>query len=119
MLVLAGVEVAGLVAVWWFFVRSAHGHLLDTVALAGNRIGQTRVEKPVDTVLNTVSVLSLVIATAVIGFIALIRRRIAVAFGGVMLLVVGANLTTQLLKEVIDRPQPGIDLPRGGAVDTI
>ncbi|HZN74759.1 MAG TPA: phosphatase PAP2 family protein [Micromonosporaceae bacterium] len=118
LLLLAGVEVAGLVAVWWFFVRSAHGQQLDTVALAGNRIGQTRVENPVDTVLNTVSVLSLVIATAVIGFIALIRRRVAVAFG-VMLLIVGANLTTQLLKEVIDRPQLGIDLPRAAAGNSL
>lgn len=118
LLVLAGVELAGLVAVWWFFVRSAHGQLLDTVALTGNRVGQTRVENPVATVLNTVSVLSLVVATAVIGFIALIRRRVAVAIGA-MLLIVGANLTTQLLKEVIDRPELGIDLQRAAAGNSL
>ncbi|HTF06666.1 MAG TPA: PA-phosphatase, partial [Asanoa sp.] len=74
--VLAAVEVAGLVAVWKFFVRSTHGQLLDTVALAGNWIGESRIDNAVDSVLNTVSVVSLVGATAVIGFIALIRRRV-------------------------------------------
>jgi membrane-associated phospholipid phosphatase len=118
LLVLASVEVAGLVAVWLFFVRSEHGQLLDTVALAGNRIGHTRVQSAVDTVLNTMSVLSLVIATAVIGFIGLIRRRVAVAFGA-MLLIVGANVTTQLLKQGIDRPHLGVDLAREAAGNSL
>jgi hypothetical protein len=60
----------------------------------------------------------LVIATAVIGFIALIRRRVAVAFGA-MLLIVGANLTTQLLKQVIDRPRLGVDLQRATAGNSL
>lgn len=118
LLVLAAVEMAGFVAVWRFFVQSEHGQLLDTVALAGNRIGRSRIENLVDTGLNTISALSLVIATAVIGFIALIRRRVAVAFGA-MLLVVGANVTTQVLKRVIDRPQVGVDLARMAAGNSL
>jgi len=118
LLVLTAVEVAGLVTVWRFFVRSEHGQLLDTVALAGNRIGRTRVENLVDTVLNTMSALSLVIAMAVIVFIALIRRRVAVAFGA-MLLIVGANLSTQVLKQVIDRPQLGVDVQRAVAGNSL
>jgi membrane-associated phospholipid phosphatase len=118
LLVLAAVEVVCLVAVCRFFVQSEHGQLLDTVALAGNWIGRARIETLVDTVLNTVSVVSLVVATAVIGFIALIRRRVAVAFGA-MLLIVGANLTTQLLKVLVERPRLGVDAERAAAGNSL
>jgi membrane-associated phospholipid phosphatase len=118
LLVLAGAEVAGFVVIWHFFVQTEHGQLLDTVALTGNSIGQARIEDLVNTVLNTMSALSLAIATMVVGFIALIRRRIAVAFG-VILLIVGANLTTQVLKHVIDRPELGVDLQRAAAGNSL
>jgi membrane-associated phospholipid phosphatase len=118
LLVLAGAEVAGFVMVWAFFVRTEHGQLLDTVALAGNSIGHARVEDLVGTVLNALSALSLAIATAVVGFIALIRRRVAVAFGAI-LLIVGANVTTQILKQVIQRPEVGVDLQRAAAGNSL
>jgi membrane-associated phospholipid phosphatase len=118
LLVLAAVEVACLVGVWRFFVQTEHGQLLDTIALAGNWIGQARIENLVDTVLKTVSVVSLVVATAVIGFLALIRRRVAVAFGA-MLLIVGANLTTQVLKLVIERPNLGVEVERAAAGNSL
>jgi membrane-associated phospholipid phosphatase len=118
LLVLAAVEVVCLAAVCRFFVQSERGQLLDTVALAGNWIGRARIENLVDTVLNTVSVVSLVVATAVIGFIALIRRRVAVAFGA-MLLIVGANLTTQLLKLLVERPRLGVDVERAAAGNSL
>jgi membrane-associated phospholipid phosphatase len=118
LLVVAAVEVVCLVAVCRFFVQSEHGQQLDTVALAGNWIGRARIEELVDTVLNTVSVVSLVVATAVIGFIALIRRRIAVAFGA-MLLIVGANVTTQVLKLLLVRPQLGVDAERAAAGNSL
>ncbi|GIF50961.1 PAP2 superfamily protein [Asanoa ferruginea] len=116
--VLAAVEVAGFVAVARFFVRSSHGQLLDTVALAGNWIGQARIEGAVDSVLNTVSVVSLLAATAAIGFLALIRGRVALAFGTI-LLIVGANLTTQVLKRLIDRPELGVDMERAAAGNSL
>ena len=118
LLVLAAVEVVCLAAVCRFFVQSERGQLLDTVALAGNWIGRARIENLVDTVLNTVSVVSLVVATAVIGFIALIRRRVAVAFGA-MLLIVGANLTTQVLKLLVERPRLGVDVERAAAGNSL
>ncbi len=117
-LVLAAAEVAGLVAVVRFFVRSEHGQLLDTVALSGNWIGQARIDGVVDTILNTVSVVSLLAATAVIGFIALIRRRVAVAFGAI-LLIVGANVTTQVLKRLLVRPELGVDMERAAAGNSL
>jgi membrane-associated phospholipid phosphatase len=117
-LVLAAAEVAGLVAVGRFFVRSEHGQLLDTVALSGNWIGQARIDGVVDTILNTVSVVSLLAATAVIGFIALIRRRVAVAFGAI-LLIVGSNMTTQVLKRLLERPELGVDMERAAAGNSL
>jgi membrane-associated phospholipid phosphatase len=118
LLVLACAEAAGFVLVWQFFVQSEHGQLLDAVALAGNSIGQARVEKPVDTVLNAMSALSLAIATVTVGFIAVMRRRIAVAFGAI-LLIVGANVTTQVLKLAIDRPELGVDVQRAAAGNSL
>lgn len=116
--VLAGAEVVAFLAIWRFFVQSRHGQLLDTVALTGNTIGQARVSDVVDTVLNTMSVVSLAAATAVVAFIALIRRRVAVAVGAIML-IVGANVTTQLLKAVINRPELGVDVERAAAGNSL
>jgi membrane-associated phospholipid phosphatase len=118
LLVLAGVELAAFLLVWRFFVQSEHGQLLDTVALTANSIGQARVENLVGTILNTLSAVSLALATAVVGFIALIRRRFAVALGAI-LLIVGANVTTQLAKYVIDRPDLGVDPQRATAGNSL
>jgi membrane-associated phospholipid phosphatase len=118
LLVLAGLETAGFAAIWSFFVRSEHGQLLDTVALTGNRVGRARVEDAVNMILNGISALSLLVATVVIGFIALIRRRVAVAFGAV-LLIVGANVTTQILQRIIVRPEFGVDPERADAGNSL
>ena len=116
--VLGAVDVVLFVGVLHFFVRSPHGQLLDTVALTGNSIGQTHIQGLVDTILNTISVASLVLATAFVGFIALVRRRVAAAVGAV-LLIVGANLTAQLLKFLIVRPDLGIDPERAAAGNSL
>jgi membrane-associated phospholipid phosphatase len=118
LLLLAGAEVVAFVMVCRFFVQTRHGQLLDTAALTGNQIGQDRIGDLVLTVLNTITVLSVVVATAAVGFIALIRRRIAVAFG-VILLVAGANATSEILKQVIPRPELGVDLQRAAAGNSL
>lgn len=118
LLVLAAADAVGIVAVWRYFVRSRPGQLLDTIALAGNTIGRTRIEGVVDTVLNDISAASLLLAAVAVGFIALIRRRVAVAFGA-LLLIVGANLTTQLLKQFIVRPDLGVDPQRAAAGNSL
>src|SRR5258706_861090 len=114
LLVLAAAETGGFVKVWQFFVHSEQGQLLDYVALTGNSIGRARVESLVDNTLNGISIVSLTVATVVIGFIALIRRRLALAVG-VVLLIAGANATTQFLKAVIYRPDLGVDPERAAA----
>src|SRR5258705_6255022 len=108
MLVLAGIELVGFVLVWYFFVRSEHGQILDTMALTGNTIGQARIAHLVGTVLNTISAVSVAIATIAVGFIALARRRVAVAFAAVPL-IVRASATTWMLKQGIYRPNLGVE----------
>ncbi|MFI6823529.1 phosphatase PAP2 family protein [Micromonospora sp. NPDC050187] len=111
-------HVVALLAVWRLALHTETGQWLDTVALTGNQIGQDRIEEPVDRVLNAVSVVSLLAATAMIGFIALLRRRIALAVTATAL-IVGANVTTQLLKYVLARPDYGIDPERAGVGNSL
>lgn len=118
LVLLAVVQVAALLVIWRLALHTLSGQWLDTVALTGNQIGQDRIDGPVDRVLNAVSVVSLVAATAAIGFIALLRRRIALAVTAT-LLIVGANVTTQLLKYGLDRPDFGIDPERTAAGNSL
>jgi membrane-associated phospholipid phosphatase len=118
LLALAAVQVLAFVAIWRFSVYTEHGQLLDTIALAGNSIGRQRIDELIGTVLNAMSVVSLALATAVIGFIALIRGRILLAVVA-MLLIVGANGTTQALKYLIVRPDLGVDSARAAAGNSL
>jgi membrane-associated phospholipid phosphatase len=104
---LGALHVVAFWLVWRFFVQTRHGQLLDSIALNGNRIGRARVQHRADVILNTISAVSLAAATATVGFIALVRRRIALAIGAV-LLIAGANATTQLVKQALNRPDFGV-----------
>ncbi|MGC1210647.1 MAG: phosphatase PAP2 family protein [Micromonospora sp.] len=118
LVVLALAQAVAFLVVWRFGVHTRTGQWLDTVALTGNQIGQDRIDGPVDRILNAMSVVSLLVATAVIGFIALIRGRKTLALTAT-LLVGGANLSTQLLKHVLTRPDFGIDPERAAVGNTL
>ncbi|TNH26534.1 phosphatase PAP2 family protein [Micromonospora orduensis] len=118
LVVLALVQAAAFLAVWRVAVHTEIGQWVDTVALTGNRIGQDRIDGPVDRILNAMSVVSLVAATAVIGFIALIRGRIALAITAT-LLIAGANVSTQLLKYGLNRPDYGLDPERAAVGNSL
>ncbi|MFF3869518.1 phosphatase PAP2 family protein [Micromonospora sp. NPDC001898] len=118
LVVLAMAQAAAFVVVWRRALHTELGQWVDTVALTGNRIGQDTIASPVDRILNTMSALSLLVATAVIGFIALIRRRVALAITAT-LLIAGANVTTQLLKHFLVRPEYGIDPERAVAGNSL
>jgi hypothetical protein len=60
------------------------------------------------------SIAALVLTTVVIGFIALIRGRVALAVV-VTLFIVGANATVQAAKYAIQRPDFGVDPERAAA----
>ncbi|WP_432972722.1 phosphatase PAP2 family protein [Dactylosporangium sp. CA-233914] len=118
LLVAAAVQAAGFVAVWRFFVHSEHGQRLDYVAISGNSIGRSHITLFVHDTLSTISVVSLAVATIAIGFIALARRRLALAVG-VVLLIGGANATTQVFKDLIYRPHLGVDVDRVAAGNSL
>lgn len=118
LVLLTALQLLAFAAVWHVAVRTQHGQWLDTVALTGNSIGHAHVAGLVDRVLNAMSVVSLVAATAVIGFIALIRRRIALAILAT-LLIVGANLSAQVLKYLVVRPDFGVDPERAAAGNSL
>lgn len=118
LLVAAIAQLAAVEALRRVFVDSVRGQWLDAAALAGHTIGERQVEGLVDTVLEAVTVLSVLAAIVAIGFIALIRGRVLLAVAAT-LLIVGANVTTQLLKFLIERPELGIDLARAGAGNSL
>jgi membrane-associated phospholipid phosphatase len=114
LVVLAAVQVAAFVVVWRFFVRSERGQRFDTVALTGNTIGRDHIDDLVSSVLNAMSIAALLLTTVVIGFIALIRGRVALAVVAT-LFIVGANATVQAAKYAIQRPDLGVDPERAAA----
>jgi len=114
LLLVGAAEVVGVLALWRFFVRSEHGQVIDTIALTGNSIGQRRVGIITDTVLNTMSVISIAAAIAAVVFIALLRGRVGLALVS-LLFIAGANLTTQVLKAGLYRPVYGVDKLRDQA----
>lgn len=99
---------AGAVATWLayrFFVMTASGQRLDNTALRGSAIGRNTLWEWVEPVLGIVSVPFIVAVLGATAVIALIRRRPLLAVQ-VIVLVGGANLTTQLLKYALwSRPE--------------
>jgi hypothetical protein len=103
LLVLCVTSVLLLAALYAVAVHTEVGQRLDDAALRG-RTRDSAVQHAVGRALDTVSTTSLVVATAALVVVALVRRRPRLAVG-VGILVVGANVTTQILKDVLDRPR--------------
>ncbi len=90
------------------FVMTTRGQLVDSAALQGAQIGRRHIIEPVQQVLDMVSVGALAAAGLVAGAVALLRRRVLLAAVAVTM-VVGSNVTTQLLKyQLLQRPDLGI-----------
>lgn len=104
--VLAGIAT---IAVWRYFVGATTGQGLEQAAFDGATYGRGKLWVVAEPVLDVVSISFVVIGMSVAMGIALVRRRWNLA-GQVVLLVVGANLTTQVLKKfVLHRPDLGYD----------
>lgn len=98
-----------LYAVVTVFLDRPGGQRVDETALQGARLGREHLIDEALAVLGLVSVAGLATATAVIAVLAFTRRRVDLAIGAV-LLVVGANVTTQFVKyRGLERPDLGID----------
>lgn len=103
--------VVGLVAVWFtwrVFVATFEGQRVDQAAMDGAQFGRTRLWQIAEPVLEVVSVPALGLVLVAAMSVAVIRRRWMLAVQ-IAVLVVGANVTTQLLKYVaFDYPRLGM-----------
>lgn len=107
--VLAGVLLAlaggaGVWGVWQVFVLNKTGRLLDLASFNGAELGRNRLWSTAEQILDVISVPFIAVVLLAAVLLAALRRRVAVAVQ-VAVLMGGANLTTQLLKNlVLDRP---------------
>src|SRR5699024_1022675 len=102
--VLAAGGTVGTWVCWRFFVDTRRGQLLDNAALEGTRIGHSTLWDVVYPILDVVSVTFVVVVVAIATIMAAIRLR-WLRVVQIAVLVGGANITTQVLKqEVFERP---------------
>lgn len=105
------VAVLGVLATVYVALYTPFGQRNDEAAMRVLDQGQSTVNDHLVNLLQHVSVVTVAFALAIMIAVALVRRRFLVAIAAV-LLVVGANLTTQILKHVvINRPDLGIEFP--------
>lgn len=91
------------------FVHTAAGQRADDGALSGSVIGRDRVIGNVQRLLNLVSVSALIAATVLVALVATVRRHLGLGALAVVLLA-GANVTTEILKkQLLHRPDLGVD----------
>jgi len=94
---------------YWAFVRTSTGQFADESAWREAGVASPDTQLPFLRFLDTLPVISLVIAAGSILFVALARRRYAAAVVAIAV-ILASNLTTQLLKNVVfDRPDRGIE----------
>ena len=108
---LAGAAAAGAVLLYLAAVRTSAGQRIDDGArgdLADT--GWVRAQEATSDLLDTISVTSLALLGAAIVAVALLRGRLWLALGAGVL-VLGANVTTQVMKAELSRPElPGSPL---------
>ncbi len=110
---------AALVALDWFAVHTVRGRVLDGRSLRGAQLTGSRSTRAVEQVLDVVSVSSILAAVGVVLGVALVRRRRTLGVAAVVLLA-GANITTQLLKHIVlSRPSLGLIEPAAATANSL
>lgn len=103
-LTVALLAAVGVLLVWEVFVATRTGQVIEDYAYDGALTGRTRLWTVAEPVLGVVSVSFVVLGTLTAVLVALVRRRWMLAVQA-LVLVAGANLTTQVVKKVVlDRP---------------
>ncbi len=101
--------VAGLAATYFFFVRTTTGQFIDESALVEAVELSGTVGKAATKLLDWLPALSVVIASIVVVFVTILRRRWSAA-GIAIAACVGANVATQILKDLLPvRPYRGVE----------
>lgn len=91
------------VVTWRLFVTTTRGQLTEEAARIGSAAARASLAEVTGLLLGTVSVPLLVIVVVVAVLVSLVQRRWSVAVAAIVVLA-GANLTTQVLKAVLERP---------------
>ena len=99
-LLIAVLSFVGVWLLWRVFVDTLAGQQVENAAFQGARYGQTQLWRVAERVLDVVSVgfIAAVLIAAIL--IAAVRRRWSLA-AQVVVLMVGANLTTRVLKQAV------------------
>ena len=85
------------------FLLTSLGQTVDTAALRGADVSHERAVEIMSRTLNGTSLASLVLVCVAAAAIGMMRRRLDLAVAAAVL-VIGANLTTQVLKTRLERP---------------
>ncbi|WP_420113781.1 phosphatase PAP2 family protein [Pseudactinotalea sp.] len=91
------------VVTWRLFVVTPRGQMVEEAARIGSRETRDSLSDVTGLLLDAVTVPSVVIVVIAAVLIALVQKRWSIAIAAIVVLV-GANLTTQVLKEVLERP---------------
>ena len=107
---------AGVFLLWRVFVETLAGQQVENAAFQGALYGQTQLWRVAERVLDVVSVGFIVGVLIAAMVIAVLRRRWSLAVQ-VAVLMIGANLTTQVLKKwVLYRPDLGVEADYGNTL---
>lgn len=104
----AAAAIISLTAVYWFFVRTQTGQEIDQLAFDGAKIGHQILAPFVLSFLRSLPLVAAIIAFVFAVVVSASRRRwylFALAIGS----GVAANVTTQVLKYLLPRPDLGVD----------
>ena len=100
---LAVASVVLLLVVYLIFLKTDRGQLLDDAAFKGRRTLSPRQIDAADELLRTIDIASLTLMGAAIVAVAFVRQRPLRALAAATI-IVGANVTTQILKAILDGP---------------
>lgn len=102
---LSALSASGVWLLWRVFVRTTNGQRFDDLSYVGARIGAWRVEQHAFSLLDGISVTTVALAMVGVFIMGAMRRRWLLAFEAVVI-IAGANLSTQLLKHsIFTRPR--------------
>ena len=112
----AALSFAGVYVLWRVFVDTLAGQQVENAAFQGALYGQTQLWRVAERVLDVVSVGFIAAVLIAAMLIAALRRRWSLALQ-VAVLMIGANLTTRVLKNwVLYRPDLGVEASYGNTL---
>lgn len=107
-LVVSALSAVAIWVLWRVFVATATGRRMDRASYDGAEFGRNSLWRVAEPVLDVISVPFIAVVLLATMLLAVLRRRVLLALQ-VAVVVGGANLSTQVLKNfVLDRPERGL-----------